>query len=172
MGFSIFIRIIPIFQIFIFLLFLLSFTSTEAYLPYSSSYKKLILIQYSHRNFQFHNRNIRSQHDLKFNDKIIRNKLEKIFDKHPVNEVELNSFLDKYQKDMSSRNILMLFDMLQNDMIILNESCLSTIMRILFNKPEILSGEHIYRIVRFSKVIEYPALKDQIWGLILSKVTN
>ena len=146
------------------------FINTDAYFTYSLSCQKLISIQYSRRDFQFNNMNSRSERNLKFNGKIILNNLEKILDKRPLNELELYSFLDQYQQEMGSRDILTLFDMLQKNFIILNNDRLSTIMQIFLNKPEMLSGENIYQIVRFSKVNRSRALKDQIWDLILSKV--
>ena len=147
------------------------FINTDAYFTYSLSCQKLISIQYSRRDFQFNNMNSRSERNLKFNGKIILNNLEKILDKRPLNELELYSFLDQYQQEMGSRDILTLFDMLQKNFIILNNDRLSTIMQIFLNKPEMLSGQDIYQIVRFSKVIRHTALKDQIWDLILSKVS-
>ena len=171
MEFFISIKIITIFQLSRFLLILLCFINTTAYFTYSSSCQKLISIQYAHRDIQFNNMNSRSERSLEFNVKIIQNKLEKIFDKRPLNELELYSFLDEYQQDMGSRDILTLFDMLHKNFIILNNDRLSTIMQIFLNKPEMLSGQDIYQIVRFSKVIRHTALKDQIWDLILSKVS-
>ena len=161
----------------------------------SSSCKMLALLRSSFRYFQSFNKNCRPQRTLKFydnfniksqlqfsrklSDKIdwvgqqkIQVKLRKIFDKRPVAVVELNSFLEKDIKAMSSRDILTLFDKLHEHKITLNNDHLSLIMQIFLNNPEKLSGEDIYQIVRFSKVIRHPALKNEMWSLILSKVTN
>jgi len=123
---------------------------TEAFLKYSAATQ--ISIRYQSYNNQ------------------VEDAMQNIFAERPVNEVELNSYLDRHQRSMNSKSIVKLLRKLGQENIILSNNRLNSILQILLDRPDVLSGENIYSLVQYSKEIQNPSIRMEIWNVILKKV--
>ena len=134
----------------------MSFESAGAFFQYSSGhpYRRKICSQ---RHMQIDNKNVK------------KIKLYELFDRQSMNENEFNSLLEQYLHD--SQNIFALLHKLQEEKKALDDNSLSAILKKLRNLPDIFSGENIYQLVKLSKGIRNSSLKNEIWNIILSKVS-
>ena len=103
------------------------------------------------------------------NKNVKKIKLYELFDRQSMNENEFNSLLEQYLHD--SQNIFALLHKLQEEKKALDDNSLSAILKKLRNLPDIFSGENIYQLVKLSKGIRNSSLKNEIWNIILSKVS-
>ena len=104
------------------------------------------------------------------NNKHIQSELLSVFEGRPVREEIINAFLDVYQEDMNSINILTLFNKLNFQKTFLHENRLINILQKLRDTSEELSADNIINLVRFSSGVHNSNLKNEIWTVILTKV--
>ena len=102
----------------------------------------------------------------------IQIELLSIFDGRPLHLEKINSFLDQYQQDMDSINIMTLLNKLKYEKIHLHDHRLIKVIKMLRDMPEELRPDDIGNLVRFSNGVSNLNLKYEIWNAILSKVLS